>query len=225
MCWETEAEAVPLVETSTDTSLTEPKYSGQSFEMCWDIEPESAPTVTALVTALVTAPTKASLAKADFDIAAFDLCWDTDATVDTGQYDLCWDEPNSSKVASVPVINVLVATPLATTADNYCGEEEHISSQADQYDMCWDNRPAALAAEFQGGFDMCWEDSPAVGDDDHEGHPTDAHGTSMVKLGCCIITLTIIVKMVMTIQHMLQIFRQIDDPLTILELSMKKEMD
>jgi hypothetical protein len=27
----------------------------------------------------------------------------------------------------------------ATTADNHCGEEEHISSQADQYDMCWDD--------------------------------------------------------------------------------------
>ncbi|KAG1760552.1 hypothetical protein EDD22DRAFT_848419 [Suillus occidentalis] len=92
MCWETEAEAVPLVETLTDTSLTKPKYSGQSFEMCWDVEPELVPTVTAPVTASVTAPTEASLAKADFggqDIAAFDLCWDTDTTVDTGQHDLC----------------------------------------------------------------------------------------------------------------------------------------
>lgn len=30
MCWKTDAEAVPLVETSTDASLTEPQYSGQS---------------------------------------------------------------------------------------------------------------------------------------------------------------------------------------------------
>ncbi|KAG1720610.1 hypothetical protein EDD22DRAFT_962784 [Suillus occidentalis] len=296
MCWETEAEAVPLVETLTDTSLTEPKYSGQSFEMCWDVEPESAPTITVPVTASVTAPTEALLAKVDFGGEAFDLCWDTNATVDAGQYDLCWDEPNSSKVASVPVINILVATPPATTADDHCGEEEHISSQADQYDMCWDDRPAAPAAEFQSGFDMCWEDSPVVGDDDHEGHPTDAHGTGTVKLAVndlqkdppascspspapterSAISLVeageelvrqanerlarlnrlmdsndseyatdilernwgLIAKYqfaqseyvitnndILKIQHMLQMFRQIDDPLTILELSMKKEAD
>ncbi|KAG2030732.1 hypothetical protein BDR03DRAFT_1016835 [Suillus americanus] len=59
MCWSTEAEPVPSVETLTASSLAEPPYSSQTFEMCWDIKPYPAPTVNAPVNASVNASVNA----------------------------------------------------------------------------------------------------------------------------------------------------------------------
>lgn len=73
-------------------------------------------------------------------------------SLDAGQYDLCWDEPSSSKVSSVPEINVLAAKPPAATAYDLCWDEEASPSMTDQYDMCWDDRPAAPAAGYQGEY-------------------------------------------------------------------------
>ncbi|KAG2030620.1 hypothetical protein BDR03DRAFT_1016917 [Suillus americanus] len=104
MCWSTEAEPVPSVETLTASSLAEPPYGSQTFEMCWDVEPYPAPTVNALVNALVNAPVNASSAKQDLGGKEFNMCWETNTTPPKGQYDFCWDEPSSSQVVLVPAI-------------------------------------------------------------------------------------------------------------------------
>ncbi|KAG2359252.1 hypothetical protein BDR07DRAFT_1488449 [Suillus spraguei] len=99
MCWSTESEAMPLVETPTSMTSAEPHYSSQTFEMCWDVEPNPVPTVNALV--------KASSAKQHYGGEAFMTA------PAPRQYDLCCnDVPSLSKVASVSAITVDAATLL-----------------------------------------------------------------------------------------------------------------
>ncbi|KAG1776222.1 hypothetical protein EV702DRAFT_1198542 [Suillus placidus] len=152
--------------------------------VCWNAEPDPAPTVEA--------PTEASAAEPNYGGQAFDMCWDTAATSAPGQYDLCWDEPSSSKVASVPATTADAATPSAAATYDLCWDEEHpptmansanvsMHSAANEYDMCWDDRPATSAAGYQGCFDMCWGDSPLGGDGDLEGHPTALPTTGSVN--------------------------------------------
>ncbi|KAG2359243.1 hypothetical protein BDR07DRAFT_1488439 [Suillus spraguei] len=102
MCWSTESEAMPLVETPTSMTSAEPHYSSQTFEMCWDVEPNPVPTVNALVKASsVNAPAKASSAKQHYGGEAFMTA------PAPRQYDLCCnDVPSLSKVASVSAITV-----------------------------------------------------------------------------------------------------------------------
>ncbi|KAG1767883.1 hypothetical protein EV702DRAFT_1203542 [Suillus placidus] len=184
MCWSTESEPVPAVETPTATSSVKPHYHGQTFEMCWNTEADPAPTVEAL--------TEASAAEPNYGGQAFDMCWDTAATSAPGQYDLCWDEPSSSKVTSVPATTADAATPSAAATYDLCWDEEHpptmadsadvfMPSAANEYDMCWDDRLATSAAGYQGCFDMCWGDLPLGGDDDLEGHPTALPTTGSVN--------------------------------------------
>ncbi|KAG1770166.1 hypothetical protein EV702DRAFT_1049483 [Suillus placidus] len=239
MCWSTESEPVPAVETPTATSSVEPHYHGQMFEMCWNAEPDPAPTVEA--------PTEASVAEPNYGGQA--------ATSATGQYDLCWDEPSSSKVASVPATTADAATPSAAATYDLCWDEERPPTMADsadvstpsaanEYDMCWDDQPTTSAAGYQGCFDMCWGDSPLSGDGDLEGHPTALPTTGSVNSAAnnpessgsqdtraslassAALTKGSAMAMVEAGEELAgkdgQDDEQIDDPMTVLELGMKK---
>ncbi|KAG2347665.1 hypothetical protein BDR05DRAFT_996748 [Suillus weaverae] len=188
MCWSTEAEPEPLVETPTASSSAEPQYSGQTFEMCWDVEHNPAPTVNAQSAA--TGP--------------YDLCWDEPSSSRIGTipaitlkaatppaattYDVCWDEdPQSTTPDSVQDDRPETSEAGYQGGFDMCwgdaplGGDITTPSAAGQFDMCWDDQLATSATGYQGGFDMCWGDAPLDGNGDSECHLTAAPNPGAVN--------------------------------------------
>ncbi|KAG1775256.1 hypothetical protein EV702DRAFT_1047110 [Suillus placidus] len=165
----------------TASSSAEPQYSGQTFEMCWDVERDPAPTVNA--------PSAAA--------GPYDLCWDELSSSRIGTipaitleaatplaattYDFCWDEdPQSTTPDSVQDDQPATSVSGYQGGFDMCwgdaplGGDIATPSAASQFDMCWDDRPATSATGYQGGFDMCWGDTPLDGNGDSECHLTAA---------------------------------------------------
>ncbi|KAG0692662.1 hypothetical protein DFH29DRAFT_1008282 [Suillus ampliporus] len=192
MCWSTETDQLPTVETPTMTSSAEPHFGCQTFDMCWDTEVDPVPI----------------------------LSVETARPAATGQYNLCWDdEPHPSKVHLPPIVQlptfktppVDVAIPLAASQYDMCWDDQPSPSAVTykaNFDMCWDDSPSVknddldigpttagvdqsvigsvesaadtieLSESSTGGykatFDMCWGDPSSGGDNDLDSGPTTA---------------------------------------------------
>ncbi|KAG1726511.1 uncharacterized protein EDB91DRAFT_1254285 [Suillus paluster] len=109
MCWSTEANDLPTVETLTGTSSAGEHFGGQTFDMCWDTEVDLAPNVSE----------------------------DAARPAAAGQYNLCWDdELDPSKVDSPPIVELAtietltmdVTIPLAASQYDMCWEDRPSAS-------------------------------------------------------------------------------------------------
>ncbi|KAG2082115.1 hypothetical protein BD769DRAFT_1398554 [Suillus cothurnatus] len=146
MCWNTEADQEPMVETLTAKHLAEPHYGGQMFDMCWNTEADQ-------VLAVETPAGATQSTKPYFGGQTTPLA--------TTHYGLCWDDKQSQ-----PKVDLLPILELATA------KIQSVGITAVQYDMCWDDQPSTLAVGHEADYDMCWGDLTSGGGDHLESVPT-----------------------------------------------------
>ncbi|KAG1787532.1 uncharacterized protein HD556DRAFT_1448721 [Suillus plorans] len=278
MCWNTEGDQAPAVQTPTATQSADPQVAGSTFDMCWDAEADSAPSVD-------------MHAAAPLASCKYDLCWDQEhrppmvdpipilelATAETqivdasiplsaGQYDMCWiDSPFASAVGYAPNFEMCwedvpssgdnhfdsasTAAPLINLVDTglseLCISDGLVQSGAAgdtpvSYDMCFDNfSPAASPAPISGlpsqmvdtgkellsRANMRLDSIPAVMRDDRGQKSANILDANRVLISeyqhACDQFLTASDD-VAKIQHLMNMHCEIDDPLHILLLAMRK---
>ncbi|KAG1787556.1 uncharacterized protein HD556DRAFT_1448566 [Suillus plorans] len=162
MCWNTEADLVRTVNTTTATSSAEPQYEGQVFDVCWDTEVNLAPIVVA----------------------------DAATPPAAGSYDLCWDSQGSPRKINLAPIQELAATkthtldvtmPLAADQYDMCWNNS-LSASVDRYRGKCRSLPPTITNHHSGDFDMCWEDSTSGGDGHLDSGSIAAPTINMVNL-------------------------------------------
>ncbi|KAG2075572.1 hypothetical protein BDR04DRAFT_1149916 [Suillus decipiens] len=251
MCWSTEAEPVPSVETLTASSLAKPPYSSQMFEMCWDIEPYPAP----MVNAPVNAPAEASSAKRDLGGEEFNMCWETDTTPPkvlvpaitveaamppaAAPYDFCWDEApqstmaNSSHIPTPSAAGHLTAKPTTGSVNSAADNQESSESQDTWASLTPSSAltEGSAMAKLEAGEELLLQANERLQRLDMMMRDnTSPAATGLVEANQGLINKYQIAcnqyvaaaNDIAKIQHLLQMFRQIEDPLTVLELGIKK---
>ncbi|KAG2095124.1 uncharacterized protein F5147DRAFT_778818 [Suillus discolor] len=162
MCWNTKADLVRTVNTTTATSSAEPQYEGQVFDVCWDTEVDPAPIIVA----------------------------DAATPPAAGSYDLCWDSQGSPRKINLAPIQELAATKTHTldvtmplVADQYdmCWNNSP-SVSVDGYRGKCQSLPPTITNHHSGDFDMCWEDSTSGGDGHIDSGLVAAPTINMVNL-------------------------------------------
>ncbi|KAG2114323.1 uncharacterized protein F5147DRAFT_770305 [Suillus discolor] len=176
MCWDTEADQVPMVETQNLMPSAEQQVRGQTFDMCWDTEVDSAPIITPEAVTLLAA----------------------------GLYNLCWDDkPHVPMVVLAPIreleprkTKILdVTLPFAAGQYDMCWNDSLsvsvVAYKAD-FDMCWGDSPSGgdghlegisivaltinlvdLAGDTPVFYDMCFENiSVATSTAPRDGSPS-----------------------------------------------------
>ncbi|KAG1748865.1 uncharacterized protein EDB91DRAFT_1244677 [Suillus paluster] len=135
MCWSTEADDPPTMETPTRTSSASEHFRGQTFDMCWDTEVDLAPIVSE----------------------------DAARPAAAGQYNLCGDnELDPSKVDSPPIVEPVtietptmdVAIPSAAGQYDMCWEDWPSASAVGyeaNFDMCWEDSPLGGGDDLRTG--------------------------------------------------------------------------
>ncbi|KAG1820928.1 uncharacterized protein BJ212DRAFT_1297409 [Suillus subaureus] len=225
MCWSTASEPVPSVETLTASSSAKPHYGGQM--------------------PMIDAPAKASSPAAGYQGAAaaatYDLCWDDkpqSTTADSGhiftpsaasQYDMHWDgQPAMLAAGYQGGFDMCWGdSPSDGGGENEgnsaANNAESLRSQDTQVSMAPSSAPTegSVMARVEAGKELVCQasdqlarldtmirdnESPAATEipDGNQGLLSNYQSTNDIA----------------EIQHLLQMFRQIDDPLTVLELAL-----
>ncbi|KAG2134170.1 uncharacterized protein EDB93DRAFT_1254602 [Suillus bovinus] len=123
MCWNTEAQPVPSVQTPTGSSSAEHQYSSQTFEMCWSVEPDLGPTVNAPAKAsMVNAPS----AKHQYSGQTFEMCWSVEP--DLG--------PTVNALANASMVDSPAKASTVDSPAEVSSAELQYGSQT--FEMCWD---------------------------------------------------------------------------------------
>ncbi|KAG2098278.1 uncharacterized protein F5147DRAFT_777774 [Suillus discolor] len=125
MCWNTEGDQAPTVQTPTATQLADPQVTGSTFDMCWDTEADSAPSI-------------------DMHAAA---------PLVSCKYDLCWDKEHSPPMVDLaPILELATAEtqivdasiPLSASQYDMCWIDGPCASAvgyAANFEMCWEDLP------------------------------------------------------------------------------------
>ncbi|KAG1776912.1 hypothetical protein EV702DRAFT_1197937 [Suillus placidus] len=217
-CWDEGPQSTMPDSVQDDQPATSVSGYQGGFDMCWGDAPLGGDIAT---------PSAAS---------QFDMCWDdrlaTSATGYQGGFDMCWgDAPLDGNGDGECHLTAAPNPGLVISAVN------HPESSGSQYirtsgtPSSSPSEDSAIAMVEAGEAVFCRADdrlariNSIMRDNDNE----DA--TEIIRVNQALITkyhharnqYVTATSDIAMIQHMLQMFRQVDDPLTVLELGMKKE--
>ncbi|KAG2063090.1 hypothetical protein BDR04DRAFT_1123500 [Suillus decipiens] len=247
MCWDDEPYTAPIVDTLAEGLSARPHYGGQNhaptesqYSLCWD-EPASSK---ALAPAAMTAEAATSLrlAASAYDLCSreeppepmtshaslpspagqYEMCWDdrpaTPAAEYQGNFDMCWGDSSAGDG-----LHPVYPTTLANAGS--------VDSGRSASSVAPSEGSAIAIARIEAGEELVTRADERLHrlDEMMRGSQSPAASALIENNQGLILRYQFARNNYVTatndiskIQHLLQMFRQIDDPLTVLELGLKK---